>query len=1158
LAAVPVLAAVSVEYLLAPEGWALVLLAVVTAIASVGLAGMALWRMQRRPDDRHVARFIEERANPPLDDALVSAVDLIEQPDNDAAGFAPMIVANAVKRLRQIDPSHVIPARAVRRAIAQAAGGLALLALGLSLGAPPLSRAVDTARVRLFPGSILVEVLPGDARVPAGSPLRIRAVIRVGSGAVSRFPPSLTVSAGEEERTVRMSPTGDGFEFPFESVDRTFTYRVSAGSAVSSDYTVTALFPPRVEQIDLRYAYPAFTGLAVREEEDGGDIYAPVGTRVRVRIRTDKPIAAGQLAMARAGGAPLALRQAGERLLEGELILKQDDSYRVALADSDGLRSAGDTEYFIRLMDDRPPDVRILRPSADQSITPLEEVSIEARADDDYGIARFDLVYSVAGGREHVVPFHRISGTDIQKVGSRLMAAEDLGVKPGDVIAYYARARDVGRGKRSTETQSDIFFLEVKPFSEEFVAAQSQAGGSGASSQIDSLVAAQKEIISATWNIERRSSRGVSAEDLKQVAAAQAELRQRVEQMASRSNRGRIRPPAPERTAPQLPSPQGRRPAADPIAAALEAMVKAQQQLDAQKTKDALPHEMAALNGLLAAQAEVRRREVSRQANSGGGGGSNRSGQDLSALFDKELQRQQRTNYESRSQIEERPDRSQANETAADRIRDLARRQEDLSRQQREAANAGLSPEEMKRQLERLTREQIELRERAEELNRQMSQQAQQGSRSQQQGQQGQAQGQPQGQPQGGSQGQSQEQAKPGAQPGGGGSGMRDAAEQMRNAASDLRREDPNAAAQSSEKAAEQLRRLEQQMRDRNAGAQQKAAGELQLEAQQIAQEQRRIAAEAERLDKSQGGATAEARRRLADEKERLAGRVDELQRAARQEARRDPKGAGAGPMGAAAKELESQQLGQRMRESAKGMRAAADGEPGKEGPGPTDGKDKPAAAPKNTAGAEQQIARALDRIVDTLGGGASADARRLSDQLDQTREIRERLNRLEQQMREAEARQRAAGQPGQQAGRSGREGAQGQQGSRGSSGEGQGGELQKLQQEYQRELQRARDAVRQLTDAPPQSGAGTSTPEEHEFSRSAPGTEASKQDRSGWESLRKNVDSALERYEASVSQRLARKLSADTLSAGGSDRVPESYRRQIARYYESLARVKK
>ena len=41
-------------------------------------------------------------------------------------------------------------------------------------------------------------------------------------------------------------------------------------------------------------------------------------------------------------------------------------------------------------MDDRPPDVHILRPGNDEGVTPLQEVPIEARADDDFGIQKMD------------------------------------------------------------------------------------------------------------------------------------------------------------------------------------------------------------------------------------------------------------------------------------------------------------------------------------------------------------------------------------------------------------------------------------------------------------------------------------------------------------------------------------------------------------------------------------------------------------------------------------------------------------------------------------------------------------------------------------------------------------------------------------------------
>ncbi len=123
-------------------------------------------------------------------------------------------------------------------------------------------------------------------------------------------------------------------------------------------------------------------------------------------------------------------------------------------------------------------------------------------------------------GPERSVPFTKISGGETERTGAHLLAAEDLKVKPGDVITYYARARDVGRGKRSTETTSDMFFLEVRPFNEEFVASQSQANArAGAEDQqLEALIQAQKDIISATWNIERRSAGGRSAADIKAIA----------------------------------------------------------------------------------------------------------------------------------------------------------------------------------------------------------------------------------------------------------------------------------------------------------------------------------------------------------------------------------------------------------------------------------------------------------------------------------------------------------------------------------------------------------------------------------------------------------------------------------------------------------------
>ena len=1096
LAAVPLATAGLVARGVALRGAAAAGVALAAIAAALCTFVVVLRRSRRRPTDEATARFIEEQSvalgRGGLDDRLVSAVQVARLAPAAQDTFGPLVIEGALASVEDLPARALVTPSDIRRAALRGAAGLAALVAAIAFAWPALAAALLAARLTLFPGTIVVSVQPGDVRVVAGRPLRIAATVSgAGADALRGLDAFLVVSAGGEQRTVPMGRHGVGYQFAFESVDRSFAYKVVAGGAESPSHAVTALFPARIQRIEIEYEYPLFSGLPSRVDEDGGDIYGPAGTRVRVGVHTDKDVIGGELALSRGAAVPLR-RATVSRTVEAFLTLTREASYRVNVTDTEGLQAGGDTEYFIRLLDDRPPQVRILRPSADAHITPLQEVAIEARADDDHGVARFDLVYAVAGRPERAVPFSKVTGTNVAKSGAFLLSAEDLDVQPGDVVSYYARAVDVGRGKRATEARSDIFFLEVKPFGEEFVAAQSQAGASGAAAaQLEALITAQKEIINATWSLERRSGAGRSADDARAVAQAQAELKARVELMRTAPRR-RFRGAFPPQQI--LPRQRGADAAgADPIGAALEAMARAQDALQAQRTRAALPHELAALRGLLQAQAEVRRREVQQSTAAAGQGGTSRIGQDLSALFDRELQRQQRTNYESRSQIEERSDRERT--TALDRIRELARRQEDLSRRQRELAAAKLAEDELKRQLEKLTREQDALRAEAEALRKEMG-------------------------------------------------GLDGVADQMRAAAGDLQRQDARSAAQNGAAAAQGLRRAEGQINASSPEARHRTAGELQLEAQQIAEAQKRLASEAARQEPG-AAAGGRAGERLAQEKDKLAARIDALEGSARQlgeaggkppanaprTAEEDP----ASRARAGADILQREKASARMRESGRELRQPSGGDSGL----------------ASRAEKEQELARTLERAARALAGGGATEGA-LAERLEQTRAMREALNRIEKQVREAQAREaanpRAARSP-----RPGSEGRSGREGQQGSSGSGSAGELQRLREDYARELQRTREALGRL-ESEGRSGQMMSTPETPEFSRSAPGTEAFKQDHSGWETLRRDVDLAMERYEAALSKRLVQG-EGNRLDAGGSDRIPEAYRDSIARYYRSLAR---
>jgi hypothetical protein len=1134
-------------WLLASEGLPLAVVALlVTALAFITLVAAA-WPVRRPPSDLQLARYIEERAGG-LDDVVVTAV----QHGQTGTPAARFLASDAAASIGGVGLDHIISAEALRR-VAMGAGVATLaLAGGLVAFAPTMGRGASIAAAYLLPSRLVIDVTPGTAKVRAGSPVTISARLH---GLEAGLVPELTYGSGDTPSSVRMNANADGtFSVTFDEVTASFPYVVAAGPARSDEFTIEVIRPVRVTRIDVRYRYPESLGLEPRVEEDGGDIYGPAGTTVELRVTTDKPVARGALTLA--DGTSLAL-SGRENVLDASMAIRADGSYRVALTDVDGLENPGDTEYFIRMLNDRPPDVRVLRPGGDKQVTPLEEVVIEARADDDFGLSTLEIVLQAPGKKDTVVPLE--AGRRLSAGGSHMVHLEDLGVAPGDFVTYYARARDVGQGRRGTEARSDIFFLEVKPFEEEFVAAQSQAmsmqgGGPG----LQDLAEAQKEIIAATWKLDARARRARNAgseSDIRAVARAQSELRARAAESASQVTAAmadpRRRRPRPGQSA----APGGD----DPMTRAVEAMGRAAGELDRLKTADALPHEMTALEQLLKADADVQRRQVSRQQQAGGGG-SNRPTPDLSTLFDQQLRKQQQTNYETPDNTETREEQAPEEDPLA-RVRELARRQEALQRAQRDLARTRerMSEDEIKRQLERLTREQQELTQRADELSKQMQQSSgQRAERDEQERQQSQ---QSRGQQSASGGGQSQQGGS--ADQSSGSRQMREIAEQMRNAASDLQRQDPDQASARSGQAVEQLRDLSRQMERARPDERRRAMGDLQFEARQLADAERRLASEADRA------AGDEARRRLAAEQERLADRTERLQGAARQ---MSEPGVGASADAGdaesrqaarqAAEDLERERLADRMRTSAEALRqktAAGQGEQGRE------------------------MARALDRIAGQLGeaaGTADRETERLSEQLARANELRDQIGELQRTLQdlEREARQgqqsgrpesdadgqagqskpgQSQGQPSTQQSPSSQQGSQGREGSSGDQGGADGGRAGRLERLQREASDRMRDAQRlagELREQNPDMRNGPATPEDWYPSLSAPGTESFKQDFAKWETLKKNLLLALERTETRLSSQLREREARERLNAGGHQGVSSEYREMVDRYYQSLA----
>jgi hypothetical protein len=110
------------------------------------------------------------------------------------------------------------------------------------------------------------------------------------------------------------------------------------------------------------------------------------------------------------------------------------------------------------------------------------------------------------------------------------------------------------------------------------------------------------------------------------------------------------------------------------------------------------------------------------------------------------------------------------------------------------------------------------------------------------------------------------------------------------------------------------------------------------------------------------------------------------------------------------------------------------------------------------------------------------------------------------------------------------------------------------LQREYLEQLRNAGELGERLEQASPGTGRAMSTPIEQQMVTSAPGTQAFKQDFSKWETLHKDIALGLERLEAALSQRVVERAARERLRTGATDRVPDTYRSTVDRYYRALA----
>jgi hypothetical protein len=680
-----------------------------------------------RSDYRFLARRIEQ-TYPELNARLLTAV---EQPVAPAAGrlgfLQDRIIQQALAHVYRHGWSRVAPAWQL--VVGHALHLIAFLAFVVTMLAlvaffEPIQRegdSVERAELFLTQGSFEFVIAPGNTEVERGASLLVESRFR------GPLPPDATLafeSANDEAQQLAMTKSLEdpiyGGRIP--EVHENLIYHVTFADSTSETYRVTVFDYPDLQRADAQLTFPDYTSMEDRLVQDVRTLSAVEGTNVELLCYMNKPVARAELVDRDGQVTPLIQHPEEPLLYSTNILLETSIRLELKLTDDVGRANKQPPRFVLSVVPNLPPKLKLLRPSRDLAVSPLEELQLAANAWDDYGLKRIGLSLILGGQEaEEVVLASAVSGKDRVET-AHLVELEELDVEPDQLLTYHFWAEDAGPDGGTRRVFSDLFFAEVRHFEEIFRQGEQPPGGasqqqmSGAAQESQKLGELQKEIVNATWSVIRREFREQPTDKFADDVATLLDSQTTAMEMAEALND-------------ELKDNQSIEHMMDArraMLAVIEHLAEAHTNSEIEALKPALAGEQAAYQALLKLRArehQVVRSQASAQG--GGGGGGNRSQQQLDQLDleDNENRYETERTAQAEQSTEDRETRQVLN-----RLRELARRQDDLNDRVKELqsalqeAESEAEREGIRRQLQRLQEEQEEILRDLDELQDRMSQ----------------------------------------------------------------------------------------------------------------------------------------------------------------------------------------------------------------------------------------------------------------------------------------------------------------------------------------------------------------------------------------------------------------------------------------------------
>jgi hypothetical protein len=393
---------------------------------------------------------VTELSTTKRDTTLKGSPELIAKVAEEASAFEP-----------QVHPETIIPTESLRRPALLCASAAVIFGFSAVGVAGHLGTLLHRFIAPWQPVTLTrLELTDTPQRVLRQSPLDIQATL------TGRMPKQASLLIRDEHgaiRTIDMpiksDVTGAGIAHRVAQVDESFAYQIRAGDAVTDWVSVKPIDRPQLQGIAVRLTWPAYTNRPVSTWDSlPANIRALRGCDFELKFSADQPLTRAVLEVSRDSKAThLPLESPGPQQYRYAAALAETMHFQIVGENEFGLRN-NTAECHIEVVDDQPPEVKILESSQHVALNPDETLRIDFEAKDDFGVNQAEIVATTK--KEGEEPQETIIPIDLraQAGAAELKKSVDLDLKQFKLdakteLSYAVRVRD-NRSEATSATPS--------------------------------------------------------------------------------------------------------------------------------------------------------------------------------------------------------------------------------------------------------------------------------------------------------------------------------------------------------------------------------------------------------------------------------------------------------------------------------------------------------------------------------------------------------------------------------------------------------------------------------------------------------------------------------------------------------------------------------